>query len=165
MEIYVEWTEGLLEDGGVCRLDVFSTTNTFPFKRLQLNRVEQVLTGHCNLQRHKKTTGRAESFLCSKCSLEYETPNHHVGICKHYQDIRVKCFGITETTVHNVVTKCNINNLATYGSRKAFWVRLVTKQNNNNIATTVAMGPDEVCAMCRWTLPNSSRSACTAAHY
>ena len=33
-------------------------------KRPQLNRVVQVLTGHCNLQRHKKTTGRAESSLC-----------------------------------------------------------------------------------------------------
>ena len=36
-------------------------------KRPQLNRVEQVLTGHCNLQRHKKTTGRAESSLSTKC--------------------------------------------------------------------------------------------------
>ena len=71
-------------------------------KRPQLNRVVQVLTGHCNLQRHKKTTGRAESSLCPKCSLEDETPNHHVGNCKVYQDIRVKYFGTTKTTVHNV---------------------------------------------------------------
>ena len=83
-------------------------------KRFQLNRVEQVLTGHCNLQRHKKTTGRAESSLCPKCCLENETPNHHVGNRKLYQDIRVKYFGITKTTVHDVVTKCNINKLATY---------------------------------------------------
>ena len=40
--------------------------------RPQLNRVVQVLTGHCNLQRHKKTTGRAESSLCPKCSLKDE---------------------------------------------------------------------------------------------
>ena len=33
-------------------------------KRPQLIRVVQVLTGHCNLQRHKKIIGRAESFLC-----------------------------------------------------------------------------------------------------
>ena len=83
------------------------------FKRPQLNRVVQVLTEHCNLQRLKKTTGRAESFLCSKCSLEDETPNHHVGNCKLYQDIGVKYFGITKTIVHNVVAKCNINKLAT----------------------------------------------------
>ena len=63
-------------------------------KRPQLNRAEKVLTGHCDLQRHKKTTGRAESSLCPKCSLEDETPNHHVGNCKLYQGIRVKYFGI-----------------------------------------------------------------------
>ena len=83
-------------------------------KRPYLNRVVQVLTGHCNLQRHKKTTGRAESSLCPKCCLEDETPNHHVGNCKLYQDNCVKYFGITKTIVHNVVTKCNINKLATY---------------------------------------------------
>ena len=49
-----------------------------------------------------------------KCRLEDETPNHHVGNCKLYLDIRVKYFGINKTTVHNVVTKYNINKLATY---------------------------------------------------
>ena len=83
-------------------------------KRPQLNRVVQVLTGHCNLQRHNKTTGRAESSLCPKCSIEDETPNHRVGNCKLYQDIRVKYFGTTKTTILNVVTKCNIDKLATY---------------------------------------------------
>ena len=63
---------------------------------------------------NKKTTGRAESSLCPKCCLEDEAPNHHVGNCKLYQHIRVKYFGITKTIVHNVVTKCNINKLATY---------------------------------------------------
>ena len=83
-------------------------------KRPQLNRMVQVLTGHCYLQQHKKTTGRAESSLCPKCSLDDKTPNHQIGTCKLYQDIRVKYFGITKTTVHDVVTKCNINKLATY---------------------------------------------------
>ena len=61
-------------------------------KRPQLNRVKQVLAGHCNLQRHKKITGSAESSLCPKyrqnmSNIEDETPNHHVGNCKLYQDI------------------------------------------------------------------------------
>ena len=90
------------------------TIRLLNLKRPQLNRVLQVLTGHRNLQWHKKTTGRAESSLCPKCSLKDETPNHHVGNCKLYQDIRVKYFGITKTTVHNVVTKCNISKLATF---------------------------------------------------
>ena len=88
------------------------TIRLLNLKRPPLNRVVQVLTGHCNLQRHKKVTGRAESFLCPKCSLEDETPHHHVGNCKLYQDIRVKYFGITKTTVHDVVTKCYIIKLA-----------------------------------------------------
>ena len=102
MKEFVGWTSSRL------------TTRLLNPKKPQSNRVVQVLTGHCNLQRHKKTTGRAESSLCPKCSLEDETPNHHVGNCKLYKNIRVKYFGITKTTVHNVVTKCNISQLATY---------------------------------------------------
>ena len=102
MKVSVGWTSSRL------------TIRLLNLKRPQLNRVVQVLTEHCNLQRHKKTRGRAESSLCRKCSLEGEIPNHHVGSCKLYQDIRVKYFGITKTTVHNVVTKCNINKLAKY---------------------------------------------------
>ena len=90
------------------------TIRLLNLKRPQLDRVEQVLTGHCNLQRRKKTTRRAESSLCPKCNLENKTPYHHVDNCKLYQDIPVKCFGITKTTVRNVVTKCNINILITY---------------------------------------------------
>ena len=86
------------------------TIRLLNLKRPQLNRVVQVLTGHCNLQRYKKTTGRAESSLCPKCSLEDVTPNHHVGNCKLYQDIRVKYFGITKTTVHNVVMNVTLTN-------------------------------------------------------
>ena len=90
------------------------TIRPLNLKRPQLNRVVQVLTGRCNLQRHKKPASRAESSLCSKYSLEDETPNYHDGNCKRYQDICVKYFGITKTTVHDVARKCNINKLATY---------------------------------------------------
>ena len=74
----------------------------------------QVLAGHCNFQRHKTTTGHVESSLCPKCSVEDGTLNHRAGNCKLYQDICVKYFGIIKTTVHDVVTKCCINKLATY---------------------------------------------------
>ena len=37
------------------------TIRLLNLKRSQLNKKLQVLTGHCNLQRHKKTIGRAES--------------------------------------------------------------------------------------------------------
>ena len=129
MKESVDWTSSRL------------TIRLLNLKRPQLNRMVQVSTGHCNLQQHKKTTGRAESSLCLKCNLEDKTLNYHVSNCKLYQDICVKYFGITKATVANVVTKCNINKLATYfkGSWKVFWIWLVTKQNNNNIAATVAM--------------------------
>ena len=50
------------------------TIRLLNLNRPQLNRVVQVLTGHCNLQRHKNTTGCTESSMCPKCSLEDETP-------------------------------------------------------------------------------------------
>ena len=56
------------------------TIRLLNLKRPQLKRAVQVLTGHCNLQRQKKTARRAESSLCPKCCLEDEAPNHHVGI-------------------------------------------------------------------------------------
>ena len=90
------------------------TIRLLNLKRTQLNRLVQVLTGHYNLLWHKKTTGCAKSSMYPKCSLENETPNHHVCNCKLYQDICVKYFGITKTTVYEVITKCNINKLAMY---------------------------------------------------
>ena len=63
------------------------TIRLLDLKRPQV-KVVQVLTEHCNLQRRKKTTGRAEPFSYPKCSLKDETPNHHVSNCKLYLDIR-----------------------------------------------------------------------------
>ena len=97
MKESVDWTSSRL------------TIRLLNLKRPQLNRVVQVLIEHCNLQRRKKNTGRAESSLCPKCSPEDEAPNHHVGKCKLYQDICVKYFGITKTTAYDVATKCNVN--------------------------------------------------------
>ena len=37
------------------------TIRLLNLKRPQLNKVVQILSGHCNLQQNKKTTGRAES--------------------------------------------------------------------------------------------------------
>ena len=47
--------------------------------RPRLNEVLQVLTGHCNLQKHKSTMGHGVWSTCPECNLEEETPNHHVG--------------------------------------------------------------------------------------
>ena len=58
----------------------------------------------------KNSAGRAESSLCPKGSLKDETPNHHFRNCKLYQDICVKYFGITKTTVHDVVTRGGVED-------------------------------------------------------
>ena len=81
--------------------------------RRNLNQVLQVLTGHCNLQRHKKTTGRSTVSLCPKCNLEDEIPDHHVGRCRFYQDIRGKYLGSKLTSINRVIDKLNVSKLAT----------------------------------------------------
>ena len=143
------------------------TIRLLNLRRPQLNRAVQFLTGHCNLQRHKKTTGCAESSLCPKCSLEDETPNHHVGNRKLYQDIRVKYFGIDKTTVHDVVTKCSINKLATYCTSR----KLEGFLSSTSTQTKLQQRSSYSCNEPKWglhnvqeDLPNGSESACTAAH-
>ena len=62
----------------------FRLTIRLNLMRPQLNRVVQVLTGHCNLHRHKKTTGRSVTSLCPKWrkKRKEETSNHQVSSCK-----------------------------------------------------------------------------------
>ena len=61
------------------------TQRLLRLKRPRINEVLQVLTGHCNLQKHRCTMGHDVSSTCPKCNLEEETPNHHVGECTYYQ--------------------------------------------------------------------------------
>ena len=69
-----------------------STQRLLRLKRPRINEVLQVLTGHCNLQKHRCTMGHDVSSTCPKCNLEEETPNHHVAECTYYQALR-KVFG------------------------------------------------------------------------
>ena len=69
------------------------TQRLLRLKRPRINEVLQVLTGHCNLQKHRCTVGHDVSSTCPKCNLEEETPNHHVGECTYYQALRKKVFG------------------------------------------------------------------------
>ena len=83
-------------------------------KRPRLNQTLQVLTGHCNLQKHRSTMGHDVSSTCPKCNLEEETPNHHVGECTYYQALRMTVLGKEKNTTKSVVRKLNINLLAKY---------------------------------------------------
>ena len=92
---------------------LFLTYRLLGLKRPRLNEVLQVLTGHCNLQKHRKTIGHDVSSTCPKCNLEEETPNHHVGECSHYQALR-KVFGEEKTATKLVIKSLNLNQLAKY---------------------------------------------------
>ena len=82
--------------------------------RPQLHSLMQVITGHCNLQKHKVTTGRATQPCCPKCGTEDETPDHHVERCQTYQDVRAKCFGKQNISIKTILTNSNVKSLARY---------------------------------------------------
>ena len=92
------------------------TQRLLRFKRPRINKVLQVLTGHCNLQKHRCTVGHDASSTSPKCNLKEETPNHHVGECTYYQSLRKQVFGKEKNTIKSVVEKLNrpINLLAMY---------------------------------------------------
>ena len=90
------------------------TQRLLRLKRPRTNEVLQVLTGHCNLQKHRSTMGHDVSLTCPKCNMEEETPNHHVGKCTYYQALRKKVFGKAKNTIKSMVEKLNINLLAKY---------------------------------------------------
>ena len=62
----------------------------------------------------RKTTARSESSFCPKFGCDDETPNHQVGRCIDFEDIRLKYLTNKTTTIHSVVDKCNITKLAAY---------------------------------------------------
>ena len=103
------WTKGLVK-----RVSPRLTNKLLSLSRLRLNLVVQVLTGQCNLQKHKKTIGRAIVSICPKCGAEDETPNHHVVRCPCYREIRKHHFGPETPTLANIVERMNIRKLATY---------------------------------------------------
>ena len=92
----------------------FLTHRLLSLKRPRLNEVLQIITGHWNLQKHRKTIGHDVSSTCPKCNLEKETPNHHVGECSYYQALRKKVFGKEKTAIKSVIKSLNLNQLAKY---------------------------------------------------
>ena len=77
------------------------TQRLLRLKKPTISEVLQILTGHCNLQKHRSTIGHDVSSTCPKSNLEEETPNHHDGECTYYQALRKKVFG--EEKNHNKV--------------------------------------------------------------
>lgn len=82
--------------------------------RVQLRLILQVLTGHCNLQRHNYTTGQTRDPTCPKCGVEEETPDHFVGRCKHYREVRISTLGEIQTSIKEIFAKNNLKALVQY---------------------------------------------------
>ena len=71
-----------------------------------LNRVVQVLPGHCNLQRHKKTTGRAETLL------NFELPKINAWLKSNQLSLKINktnfFFTKTKEKIFSQINDCKI---------------------------------------------------------
>ena len=111
---WIEQKDCLRTKENVGRASFQLTQRLLRLKRPRINEVLQVVTGHCNLQKHRCTMGHDVSSTCPKCNLEEETPNLRVGECTYYQALRKKVFSKEKTTIKSVVEKLNINLLVKY---------------------------------------------------
>ena len=107
------------------------TQRLLRLKRPRINEGLQVLTRHCNLQKHRCTMVHDVSSTCPKCNLEEETPNHHVGECTYYQAQQKKVFGKEKNTIKAVVENLNqkLTGKVFTARRKTCWIRPVVHWN------------------------------------
>ncbi len=79
--------------------------------RADLRIALQAITGHCNLNRHRKLQGKVKDGLCPKCYEEDETPEHVVGQCLFWEGERVRWFGVSQTTIGQILAAKNVRSL------------------------------------------------------
>ena len=60
--------------------------------RQEISKLVQIITGHCNLRKHKKFYNPETNPLCRWCKQEPETPWHIVIECPCFKNIREKTF-------------------------------------------------------------------------
>ena len=94
------------------------TRDLLSLSRLHLNHAIQMLTGHCKMNRHLHLCGLHPIELCLKCDTEEleETPYHHLGQCKRYEETRCQVFGSAQLT-ENQVSDLPIHRLVTFLKR------------------------------------------------
>ena len=87
---------------------------------LSLNRkairlILQVITGHASLRRHKALADEVDTDpMCPLCGRKEETPQHFVGECRHWSDIRKQVFGKDEVKLADELLKRNIRSIARF---------------------------------------------------
>ena len=67
--------------------------------RLVLRQIIGILTGHCALQKHLHTIGRADDAICPMCGETVETTAHFIGSCPAYYTHRIRCWGTPSVTL------------------------------------------------------------------
>ena len=82
--------------------------------RLGLRHVIQVLTGHCNLAKHRHITGHVVSPDCPMCGLGVETPQHLVESCPIYYRLRDKHLKGTLTELKEIASDYKWINLSKF---------------------------------------------------
>ena len=80
-----------------------SAKKMLTLSRLDMRHVIQIITGHCNLARHRRITGQSDSPICPLCGLEEETPVHLVEICPVFQKQRQNCLDGVITSLAEIV--------------------------------------------------------------
>ena len=61
--------------------------------RLEMGRLVQLITGHCNMNKHFNLKNRSHSPLCRLCQEEEETPWHVITECPSLINLRLNIFG------------------------------------------------------------------------
>ena len=83
--------------------------------RWRLREVIQMITGHGMLRRHRFISNKTDSPLCEKCSMGAEEyPDHFVGTCPAFQQLRQEIFGKATTTLKAIIAAENIKLLSQY---------------------------------------------------
>ena len=86
-------------------------TKMSSLKREDLRLLIQVITGHCNLNRHRSIQGKTDTPLCQKCYEEEETPNHIISSCLYWKAERDKWLGTGPTNLNSQLKKQNTSHL------------------------------------------------------
>lgn len=84
-------------------------------KRSDIKRLVDVMTNHCNLNKHLHTMSYVDNPMCG-CGLEEETGLHLVTSCQKYRALRVRIFGHPVIPVSKL-PELDIQNLAYFIKR------------------------------------------------
>ena len=83
--------------------------------RKAIRLILQVITGHASLRRHKALADGVDTDpMCPLCGRKEETPQHFVGECRHWTDIRKQVFGKDEVMLADELRNRNIRSIVRF---------------------------------------------------